>query len=277
MEIASSLTLSLSSSIPKFAVHLPSSSFLVSTSTSAFLDNTRISINNPPLRARTRSRTTQSNKGFTCNALFGLGVPELVVIAGVAALVFGPKKLPEVGRSIGKTVKSFQQVSLQPSTYLYLELVCFRFIELNGCSYAGILCSIAMLRVKDMGFFPSCYFSSHFNRKCVQDGGKLTCRRYCIARTHAWIFESLSFFWEGILNVCQIRHCPHQNRTLIETFRKLMYWGKLRRKFYFPKINWTVFVQAKLYFLRLSKIIFQFQQMRVCHLDYLPLTWTFND
>ncbi|MED6125110.1 hypothetical protein PIB30_065529 [Stylosanthes scabra] len=44
----------------------------------------------------------------TCNALFGLGVPDLVY-AGVAALVFSPNKLPEVGRSIGKTVKSFEQ------------------------------------------------------------------------------------------------------------------------------------------------------------------------
>eukprot|EP00238_Polyblepharides_amylifera_P000868 CAMPEP_0196572610 /NCGR_PEP_ID=MMETSP1081-20130531/2623_1 /TAXON_ID=36882 /ORGANISM="Pyramimonas amylifera, Strain CCMP720" /LENGTH=80 /DNA_ID=CAMNT_0041889975 /DNA_START=293 /DNA_END=535 /DNA_ORIENTATION=+ len=40
--------------------------------------------------------------------LFGLGVPELVVIGGVAALLFGPSKLPELGRGLGKTVKSFQ-------------------------------------------------------------------------------------------------------------------------------------------------------------------------
>jgi sec-independent protein translocase protein TatA len=61
-------------------------------------------------RKQHQQQLRRNNNGFTCNALFGLGVPELVVIAGVAAIVFGPKKLPEVGRSIGKTVKSFQQV-----------------------------------------------------------------------------------------------------------------------------------------------------------------------
>ena len=40
--------------------------------------------------------------------LFGLGLPERVVIGGVAALAFGPSKLPELGKSLGKTVKSFQ-------------------------------------------------------------------------------------------------------------------------------------------------------------------------
>jgi len=40
--------------------------------------------------------------------LFGLGLPELAVIGGVVALVFGPSKLPELGKAMGQTVKSFQ-------------------------------------------------------------------------------------------------------------------------------------------------------------------------
>ncbi|XP_057439507.1 sec-independent protein translocase protein TATA, chloroplastic-like [Lotus japonicus] len=73
----------------------------------------------PPITTTPRRR----NKGtaLTCNALFGLGVPELVVIAGVAAIVFGPKKLPEVGRSIGKTLKSFQQAAKEFETELKKE------------------------------------------------------------------------------------------------------------------------------------------------------------
>ncbi|KAF3774220.1 Sec-independent translocase protein [Nymphaea thermarum] len=56
-------------------------------------------------------RKNSGGAGLECHCLFGLGVPELVVIAGVAALVFGPKKLPEIGRSIGKTVRSFQEAT----------------------------------------------------------------------------------------------------------------------------------------------------------------------
>ena len=43
--------------------------------------------------------------------MFGLGLPELLVVGGVALVLFGPSKLPEVGKSLGKTVKGFQEVS----------------------------------------------------------------------------------------------------------------------------------------------------------------------
>ncbi|NJM75159.1 MAG: TatA/E family twin arginine-targeting protein translocase [Acaryochloridaceae cyanobacterium RU_4_10] len=43
--------------------------------------------------------------------IFGIGLPEMAVILIVALLIFGPKKLPEIGRTMGKTLKSFQDAS----------------------------------------------------------------------------------------------------------------------------------------------------------------------
>lgn len=43
--------------------------------------------------------------------IFGIGLPEMIVIMAIALLIFGPKKLPEIGRSIGKTIRSFQEAS----------------------------------------------------------------------------------------------------------------------------------------------------------------------
>jgi sec-independent protein translocase protein TatA len=41
--------------------------------------------------------------------MFGLGTPELIVILGIAFLVFGGKKLPEIGAGLGKGIKSFKR------------------------------------------------------------------------------------------------------------------------------------------------------------------------
>ena len=44
--------------------------------------------------------------------MFGsLGMPELILILVVALIVFGPKKLPEVGRSLGKAMREFKRTT----------------------------------------------------------------------------------------------------------------------------------------------------------------------
>ena len=41
--------------------------------------------------------------------MFGLGMPELMVILGIAFLVFGGKKLPELGAGLGRGISSFKK------------------------------------------------------------------------------------------------------------------------------------------------------------------------
>ena len=43
--------------------------------------------------------------------MFGIGIPELVVILIVGLIIFGPGKLPEVGRAVGKGLREFRKAS----------------------------------------------------------------------------------------------------------------------------------------------------------------------
>ncbi len=41
--------------------------------------------------------------------MFGLGWPEVVLIGIAAVLIFGPKKIPELGSTLGKTLRGFKE------------------------------------------------------------------------------------------------------------------------------------------------------------------------
>ena len=43
--------------------------------------------------------------------MFGIGMPELLIIFVIALLVFGPKELPKIGRTIGKAMAEFRRAS----------------------------------------------------------------------------------------------------------------------------------------------------------------------
>jgi sec-independent protein translocase protein TatA len=40
--------------------------------------------------------------------MFGLGTQELIIILGIALFIFGAKKLPEIGKGLGKSIREFK-------------------------------------------------------------------------------------------------------------------------------------------------------------------------
>ena len=46
--------------------------------------------------------------------MFGLGMPELILILIIALVIFGPSKLPEMGSSVGKAIREFRNATKEP-------------------------------------------------------------------------------------------------------------------------------------------------------------------
>jgi len=54
--------------------------------------------------------------------VFGLGVPELIFIMVLALLIFGPKRLPEIGRTLGRGMAEFRKASNDLKRTINVEL-----------------------------------------------------------------------------------------------------------------------------------------------------------
>ncbi len=46
--------------------------------------------------------------------MFGIGTQELLIILVLVLIIFGAKKLPEIGGGLGKAIRNFRQASTEP-------------------------------------------------------------------------------------------------------------------------------------------------------------------
>ena len=68
--------------------------------------------------------------------MLGIGVPEIIMILVIALIVFGPRKLPEVGRTLGKALGEFRKATDDLKNTIEREV---RVEELRQLSPANLM------------------------------------------------------------------------------------------------------------------------------------------
>jgi len=46
--------------------------------------------------------------------MFGIGIPELIIILVIVLVIFGANKLPEIGSGMGRAIKNFKKATSEP-------------------------------------------------------------------------------------------------------------------------------------------------------------------
>ncbi len=46
--------------------------------------------------------------------MFGIGMPELIIILVIILIIFGANKLPEIGGGLGRAIKNFRKATNEP-------------------------------------------------------------------------------------------------------------------------------------------------------------------
>lgn len=69
----------------------------------------RLPFLDPPL-SRVYIGSTNAQEG----TMFGIGIPELIIILVIVLIIFGANKLPEIGSGMGRAIKNFKKATSEP-------------------------------------------------------------------------------------------------------------------------------------------------------------------
>lgn len=50
--------------------------------------------------------------------MFGIGMPEMIIVLAILLIVVGPGKLPQLGQALGSSIKNFKKAAVEEPTKL---------------------------------------------------------------------------------------------------------------------------------------------------------------